>query len=105
MLEASGFFVGVHDFTAFASDIKSVKNPVRNVEELSINPEGAFIHFDFKANAFLHGMIRTIVGTLLNVGRGKFTSEEVKDILESKDRAKAGTLAPPQGLCLMEVGY
>ncbi len=105
MVEAAGFLVGVRDFTAFASEIKRIKNPVRNLEELSIDKKGAFIHFNFKANAFLHGMIRTIVGTLLDVGRGKLTPEAVKDILESKDRAEAGTLAPPQGLCLMEVGY
>ncbi|MDI6736473.1 MAG: tRNA pseudouridine(38-40) synthase TruA [bacterium] len=105
MRQATNFLAGTHDFSAFASEVKSVKNPVRNVEELSIAQEGAFIHFDFKANAFLHGMIRTIVGTLLDVGREKLTPKEVKDILESKDRANAGALAPPQGLCLMEVGY
>ncbi|MFH1563282.1 MAG: tRNA pseudouridine(38-40) synthase TruA [Nitrospirota bacterium] len=105
MLKASGFLVGEHDFSAFASEIKSVKNPVRNMEKLGIDKKGEFIHFNFKANAFLPGMIRTIVGTLLHVGRGKLTSEEVRDILESKNRAKAGALAPPQGLCLMEVGY
>jgi len=105
ILKASKFILGRHDFSAFASEIKTVKNPVRNVEELSINRDGEFIYFDIKANAFLLNMIRTIVGTLIDVGRGKLAPIEVKHILESKDRTKAGQVVPPQGLCLMEIGY
>lgn len=105
MRQSANFLVGEHDWTAFASDIKSVRNPVRNVEELSTISEGEFIHFNFKANAFLPGMIRAIVGTLLDVGRGKLRPVDVRCILESKDRTKASAVAPPQGLCLMEVGY
>lgn len=105
MLKACPFIIGEHDFTAFASEIKTIKNPVRNVEELSIEKDGEFICFNIKANAFLYNMIRTIVGTLIDVGRGKLTPEDVKSILESKDRTKAKQVVPPHGLCLMEVGY
>ncbi|MEW6095983.1 MAG: tRNA pseudouridine(38-40) synthase TruA [bacterium] len=105
MLNACKFIVGVHDFSAFASELKSIKNPVRNVEEFRIEKENEFIYFDIKANAFLFNMIRTIVGTLIDVGRGKLTPVDVKHILDSKDRTKASPVVPPQGLCLMEVGY
>jgi len=105
ILKASKFILGIHDFSAFASEIKSVKNPIRNVEELSLNKDGEFISFNIRANAFLLNMIRTIVGTLIDVGRGKLTPIDVKYILESKDRTKAGQVVPPQGLCLMEIGY
>lgn len=105
MVEACSFIVGRHDFSAFASEIKTVKNPVRNVEEISLNKDGEFISFNIKANAFLFNMIRTIVGTLIDVGRGKLTPIDVKHILASKDRTKAGQVVPPQGLCLMEIGY
>ncbi len=105
MLKASKFLVGTHDFSAFISEIKSIKNPVRNVEELSIEKNGEFIYFNIKANAFLLNMIRTIVGTLVDVGRGRLTPTDVKHILASKDRTKASPVAPPQGLYLMEIGY
>lgn len=105
MLEACSFIVGTHNFSAFTSEIKTVKNPVRNVEEMSLNKEGEFISFNIKANAFLPHMIRTMVGTLINVGRGKLTPIDVNHILESKDRTKAGQVVPPQGLYLMEIGY
>jgi len=105
MFKACKFIVGVHDFSAFASELKTIKNPIRNLEELSISKENEFIYFDIKANAFLFNMIRTIVGTLISVGRGKLKPTDVKYILESRDRAKAGPVVPPQGLYLMEVGY
>lgn len=105
MLEACPYLVGEHNFTAFASEIKTIKNPVRNVEEISLNKDGELICFDIKANAFLFNMIRTIVGTLIDVGREKLKPIAVKHILESKDRTKAGQVVPPQGLYLMEVGY
>jgi tRNA pseudouridine38-40 synthase len=104
-LKASKFLIGEHDFSAFASEIKAIKNPVRNVEEINIKKEDKFIYFDIKANAFLPNMVRSIVGTLIDVGRGKLTPKDVKHILDSKDRTKAGIVVPPQGLCLMEIGY
>lgn len=105
MLKACEFLVGVHDFSAFASEVKSIKNPIRNVESLSIVKNGVFIFFDIKANAFLFNMVRTIVGTLIEVGKGKLTPIDVKYILDSKDRSKAAPPVSPQGLCLIEIGY
>ncbi|MEW6621362.1 MAG: tRNA pseudouridine(38-40) synthase TruA [bacterium] len=124
MRQACEFLIGTHDFSAFASEIKTVKNPIRDVQQLSIStnaclnllmentpnkfwfPEqNEIIFFNIKANAFLFNMIRTIVGTLIDVGREKLAPIDVKHILESKDRAKASPLVPPQGLYLIEVGY
>lgn len=105
MRQTCKYLIGKHDFSAYASELKTIKNPVRNIEELSIDQENEFIHFNIKANAFLLNMIRTIVGTLIDVGRGKLTPVDVKYILDSKDRSKASPVVPSQGLCLMEIGY
>ena len=69
------------------------------------DPAGPLLRFEIRANAFCHQMVRSIVGTLVDVGMGKLTADEVPAILAARDRQAAGQVAPPQGLTLWEVGY
>jgi len=68
-------------------------------------PPGALLRFDISAESFCHQMVRSIVGTLVDVGRGRRRASDVTGLLASRDRAQATTIAPPQGLCLVGVGY
>ena len=105
MKAGAEYLIGEHDFSAFRSVECGAENPVRTVLLLNIEKSDDVIIFDIEANAFLHSMVRTIVGTLLDLGRGRFEVEDVRRILESKDRNNAGPTAPPQGLILMQVTY
>lgn len=118
MNEASEYLIGTHDFSSFASMGDPVHSPIRTVTfaewrlltpELSIfgfeSGQQRLIRFCIKANAFLRGMVRAIVGTLLEVGTGKIPPEKVKEILELRDRTKAGPSLPAKGLCLVNVEY
>ncbi len=75
------------------------------MQEIRVSKKNDLIHFDFKANAFLHNMVRTIVGTLIQVGIGELEPKQMFQILEAKDRTKAGPTAPAQGLTLIRVNY
>jgi tRNA pseudouridine38-40 synthase len=97
--------IGEHDFSAFRAADDSPPHPVRRVFEARFTQETHRLHFVITANGFLKHMIRIIVGTLLDVGRGKLSPKDLERILQSKDRQKAGRTAPPHGLCLMEVFY
>lgn len=81
------------------------KHRIRTVTKLALKKEGKYLYFTIEANGFLYNMVRTIVGTLLEVGRGKITAKMVKNILDAQDRNLAGPTAPAKGLCLMEVKY
>ncbi len=105
MNEAGKYLIGVHDFSPFASKIKVIKNTIRNLQELTVVHDNPFIYCYFTANAFLPKMIRSIVSTLLKVGSGRIEASTVKEILSTKDRTRISTIAPPHGLCLLEVGY
>ncbi len=105
MTEAAGFLIGEHDFTSFSAVDMDTPGRVRNVAELSIRRCEEMVVFTLKANAFLRGMVRIIVGTLVDVGQGKLNPADVREILDAKDRRLAGKTAPPQGLVLMEVTY
>lgn len=106
MAEAASVLLGVHDFTAFCSAQRDVKSTVREVYAATVEREGgSFLKFSIEANGFLRHMVRTIVGTLVEVGKGKFTPMDFREILESRDRARAGMTAPPQGLFLAGVKY
>lgn len=97
---------GRHDFAAFRSSGSSNINPVREMmrSELHRSHEGR-LRFVFEANGFLRHMVRNIVGTVIETGRGKLTGEDFADILQSKDRRLAGIKAPARGLCLAMVKY
>jgi len=101
MREASARLVGRHDFAAFAAGVSGE----RTVRRAVWSEEGTILRFEIEANAFLRGMVRGIVGTLLWVGRGKTSTDRFAEVLRSADRAQAGPSAPAQGLCLIKVDY
>lgn len=106
MRDALSCLKGEHDFSAFEAAGSARKNPVRIVSagELAAHEDGKLI-FSISANGFLRYMVRNIVGTVVDVGRGRITPKEFYEILLSKNRTNAGVTAPPQGLFLMQVWY
>lgn len=93
------------DFEAFSKVHTDVATFDCAIEEAKWTVDGHLLKFNIRANRFLRGMVRAIVGTLLDVGQKKISTEDVKTILESKDRSNAGRSAPAKGLFLTEVGY
>jgi tRNA pseudouridine38-40 synthase len=104
MKVAAGGFVGEHDFSAFCRSVEGRSN-VRRVEESDWVGEDDRLNFWIRANAFCHQMVRSLVGLCFDVGRGFTPVEAVPDIVESGDRSRVATVAPPHGLTLWEVGY
>ncbi|MFQ6672923.1 MAG: tRNA pseudouridine synthase A, partial [Candidatus Tectimicrobiota bacterium] len=105
MRRGAHHLVGSHDFSAFRAASSQATNPVRTLHRMEIVDEGRDLIVLAEADGFLQHMVRTIVGTLVDVGRGHRQPEDVKAILESRDRSRAGPTAPPQGLFLVEVTY
>jgi tRNA pseudouridine38-40 synthase len=105
MRAAARFLVGEHDFSAFRSSECQAKSPVRTLHRLQIDASGERIAFTLCANAFLHHMVRNIVGTLVYVGKGKHAPAWAREVLESLDRSKAAPTFAPEGLCLEHVEY
>ena len=105
MKTAIKFFEGEHDFKAFKSSGTSSKSSVRTIYEAKVIKENEKIKIFLTGNGFLYNMVRIISGTLVEVGLGKISPEEIKEIIESKDRKRAGKTLPPQGLYLLEVKY
>lgn len=105
MAEAASFLVGEHDFSSFRATGWTPTSPVRHVLEARFAQEGNYLYFFITADAFLKHMVRIVVGTLLEVGRGRLTPEGFRQILEAKDRRRASKTIPPHGLCLLEVIY
>ena len=105
MKEASKFFEGEHDFKAFKSSGTSAKNSVRTIYKAVVKEEGENIIIELTGNGFLYNMVRIISGTLLDVGLGKINPSEIPDIINSKDRQRAGKTLPAHGLYLVEVLY
>ncbi len=105
MRQAAKYLLGTHDFTSFRSIQCQAKNPVRELRNLAIVRDGAFVHIRAYANAFLQHMVRNIAGVLMTVGAGERPSEWVKDVLEARDRTRGGVTAPPDGLYLVDVEY
>jgi len=105
MRRAGEALIGECDFSSFRGAGCSAKSPVRELTGLDIVRDGDRIVFTLKAYAFLRHMVRNIVGTLVEVGRGRLTPEDVAVILDARDRTKAGLTAPPQGLYMVEVEY
>ena len=105
MKEASKFFEGEHGFKAFKSSGTSAKNSVRTIYKAVVKEEGENIIIELTGNGFLYNMVRIISGTLLDVGLGKINPSEIPDIINSKDRQRAGKTLPAHGLYLVEVLY
>ncbi|HMO35639.1 MAG TPA: tRNA pseudouridine(38-40) synthase TruA [Gemmatales bacterium] len=105
MHEAAQFLQGEHDFRCFETDWPTRKSSVRTITHIAVNRAGEFLWLDVEANGFLYNMVRAITGTLVQVGRGYWPVEKVKEILEGGKRTEAGPTAPPSGLFLMRVTY
>lgn len=105
MQEAASCFIGSHDFTAFSSSGDEVHSSVRTVRESRIEREGELLTFWVTADGFLRYMVRTMVGTLVLVGRGKLPPGQMAALLSSGDRGRAGPVAPARGLYLVRVCY
>ena len=104
MQQAARYLLGEHDFSAFCGNAKMKKSTVRYIRSIDIRRQGEEIVFDITGNGFLHNMVRILVGTLIEVGRGVRQPDSIPALFGGK-RADAGFLAPAQGLCLMEVFY
>lgn len=97
-------FLGEHDFSAFCANKHMKKSTYRYIQSFEIQRSGEEIRFTVTGNGFLHHMVRIMVGTLLEVGRGERTADSINQLFGA-DRASAGALVPACGLCLMEVTY
>ncbi|MBP3463939.1 MAG: tRNA pseudouridine(38-40) synthase TruA [Clostridia bacterium] len=105
MNKALKYFIGEHDFKGFKASGTSSKSSIRTIFNGEVKKEGERIIIEITGNGFLYNMVRIIAGTLVDVGIGKIKPEEIPDIIESKDRKKAGKTLPPQGLYLLKVEY
>ena len=105
MRQAAEYLVGEHDFASFCGNPRMKKSTVRLVDSITVERRKDRVIFTLHGTGFLQNMVRIIVGTLLEVGRGYWPPEQVQAILEAKDRRQAGPTAPPEGLCLMKVDY
>ena len=105
MQAAADYLVGEHDFKSFCTPRTQVESTVRTIYELEIRKEGDMITIRISGNGFLYNMVRIIVGTLIKVGTGLYPPEHVKEILEAKDRQKAGPKAEACGLTLIGIEY
>jgi tRNA pseudouridine38-40 synthase len=102
---ATACLVGQHDFSSFRAAGCEAAHPVREVYCARLEQRGELLVYTIEATAFLRHMVRNIVGTLVEVGRGLRTPQSFSELLEARDRTKAGPTAPPHGLYLMEVKY
>ncbi len=105
MAEAAKILVGKKDFKSFASAADKRENSVRTIFRCDVTSENEWIYVDVEGDGFLYNMVRNIVGTLVEVGVGRWRPEKINEILEAKDRTAAGPIAPAAGLCLMCVKY
>ncbi len=105
MQRAAAFLQGSHDFRSFCGNSRFKKSTVRVVDRIEIRRSKGYIYFTLHGTGFLQNMVRIIVGTLLLVGQGKIEPEDVKNILEARDRKAAGPTAPAKGLMLLSVDY
>ena len=105
MQRAADYLVGEHDFKSFCTPKNDVENTVRTIYYIKVIREGNMVRIRINGNGFLYNMVRIIVGSLMKVGMGMIPPEEVKNILEAKDRTKAGHKAAACGLTLVEVVY
>jgi tRNA pseudouridine38-40 synthase len=105
MREAAACLVGSHDFSAFRSVQCQAKSPVRELRRLGIERHGDAIHFSIEANAFLHHMVRNIVGCLVYVGKGRYPPQWLAGVLAARDRSKGAPTFAPDGLYLSGVDY
>jgi tRNA pseudouridine38-40 synthase len=106
---AAGLLVGKKDFKSFAAAADHREDSVRTIFRCEVTDEptadGRWVHVEVEGDGFLYNMVRNIVGTLVDVGVGRWPPEKISEILEARDRRAAGPIAPPNGLCLMWIKY
>jgi len=105
MAEAAQCLLGQHDFTTFRDVQCQAKSPLKTLDAIAVRRVGEEVHVDVGARSFLHRQVRSIVGSLAEVGRGKRDTQWMGEILEARDRGACGPVAPAHGLYLMEVHY
>lgn len=105
MNRAAATLIGKHDFTTFRDGRCQAKSPIKTLDVVTATQSGDRVEFSFVAQSFLHRQVRSMVGTLVEVGVGKMTPDDVAAALAAKDRAQCGPVAPPDGLCLTRVDY
>jgi tRNA pseudouridine38-40 synthase len=105
MRNASSLLVGSHDFASFCRHPGAGRSTVRDLQRLTVRRDGDRIVFGLRANAFLHQMVRIVVGTLVQVGQGRLSAADVRGILAARDRSMAPKAAPALGLTLERVRY
>ncbi|HMN50749.1 MAG TPA: tRNA pseudouridine(38-40) synthase TruA [Xanthobacteraceae bacterium] len=105
MQEAAQFLVGHHDFTTFRSTECQAKSPEKTLDVLSVTRDGDEIRIEASARSFLHNQVRSMVGSLAQVGDGKWKPVDMKHALDLRDRTACGPVAPPDGLYLVRVDY
>jgi tRNA pseudouridine38-40 synthase len=105
MNTAARHLVGRHDFTTFRDAACQAASPVKTLDEASIARQGEEVRLVFAARSFLHRQVRSIVGSLVEVGRGRWSPNDLAAALEAKDRDACGPVAPAHGLCLLAVDY
>lgn len=105
MQQAAALLVGDQDFTSFQGTDSVARNPQRTMLRSTVRRDAGFLLYEVEARSFLRHMVRNIVGTLVDVGRGALSVEDFAGIFSARDRTRAGLNAPPQGLFLVEVKY
>ncbi len=105
MNKAAQLLVGKKDFKSFATAADKRESSVRTIFRCDVTSEDKWIYIDVEGDGFLYNMVRNIVGTLTEIGNGRWQSEKITEILEAKTRTAAGRLAPPEGLCLIWIKY
>ena len=105
MNQAAAYLVGEHDFKSFCSAGAQVQTTVRTIYAVNVTKDDEMVHIRITGNGFLYNMVRIIAGTLMQVGTGLVEPEQVKEILEARDRSKAGPTAVAKGLTLVEIRY
>ena len=105
MQQAAAYLIGEHDFSAFRAAECQAKSPVKRMNSVEINREGEMLVFDFSANAFLHHMVRNLVGCLVYVGKGKYPPSWLAQVLSGRERRHAAPTFSPDGLYLRRIQY
>ena len=105
MQKAADVLIGTHDFTSFRATMCQAKSPIRTLDRLQIERCGYFLFIHAEGQSFLHHQVRNMAGSLVLVGEGKWTPQDMEDALYAKNRAAGGITAPPGGLCLIHIDY
>jgi len=105
MIKAGKMFLGKHNFQGYCASAATVSDYSRTIHDIRISKKGEMIIFEVEGSGFLYNMVRILVGTLIDIGRGKLTEKSAKEALDTQDRSKAGVTMPPNGLYLKWTKY